>query len=325
MMKTFKIFTDMAMDDAGWKLLRNGAAPHQIVLPEKPAASVLSKSGPDPALMAADIAFGQPDATGVLQAPQLRWLQISSAGYTRYDTTEFRKAAAGRGLSVSNSSTVYAEPCAEHVLAFMLAQSRRLPVALASRSENGSDDWFALRDSCRLLRGQNVLMLGFGAIAKHLIDLLRPFDVEITALRRNRAADDIVSVITVEGLPDALAKADHVVNILPDNADSARFMSAERFGAMKKGAVFYNIGRGATVDRGDLAEALRSGHLAAAWLDVTDPEPLPAEHPLLRAPNCFITPHVGGGHQNEAHTLVRHFLDNLCRFLDGSDLRDRIM
>src|SRR5262245_63449122 len=82
---------------------------------------------------------------------------------------------------------------------------------------------------------------------------------------------------------------------------------------MKPGAVFYNIGRGTTVDQTALAAALRSGHLAAAWLDVTDPEPLPDDHPLRGLENCHITPHVGGGHHAEAHALVRHFLANLDR------------
>jgi phosphoglycerate dehydrogenase-like enzyme len=207
----------------------------------------------------------------------------------------------------------------------MLAQARQLPVVLASRCANGSDEWFVLRDSCSLLQNQNVLLLGFGAIARHLIELLRPFGMQITALRRKPASGESISVITAEQLPAALAKADHVVNILPDNADSARFMSATRFAAMKKGAVFYNIGRGATVDQDALATVLQSGHLAAAWLDVTDPEPLPPGHPLLRTPNCFMTPHIGGGHRDEAQSLVRHFLDNLHRFLDGTELRDRVM
>jgi phosphoglycerate dehydrogenase-like enzyme len=122
-----------------------------------------------------------------------------------------------------------------------------------------------------------------------------------------------------------LAKADHVVDVLPASPSTERFMSAGRFAAMKRGAVFYNLGRGATVDQEALLAALSSGSLAAAWLDVTEPEPLPPGHPLLRAPNCFITPHIAGGHRKESETLVRHFLENFARFLNGGALRDRIM
>jgi phosphoglycerate dehydrogenase-like enzyme len=93
---------------------------------------------------------------------------------------------------------------------------------------------------------------------------------------------------------------------------------------MKPGAVFYNIGRGTTVDQLALAEALEDGRLAAAWLDVTDPEPLPDDHPLWAAPNCHITPHTAGGHTNEGETLVLHFLENFRRFLANEALLDRI-
>jgi phosphoglycerate dehydrogenase-like enzyme len=102
-------------------------------------------------------------------------------------------------------------------------------------------------------------------------------------------------------------------------------MDAERFAQMKPGAVFHNIGRGTTVDQDALLAALRSGHLGAAWLDVTEPEPLSADHPLRGEPGCFITPHIAGGHADESGTLVRHFLANFQRYLAGSPLLDRIM
>jgi phosphoglycerate dehydrogenase-like enzyme len=324
-MKTLTIFSDLAADEATLELLRKGVAPHELVLHAEPAATVLSKSAPAPALETADIAFGQPDADGVLRASRLRWLQISTAGYTRYDTPEFRAAAARRSLVVTNSSAVYAEPCAEHALAFMLGQARQLPWALAAGRAGDFTPWPQLRDRSRLLRHQRVLILGFGSIARHLVQLLRPFEMSIAAFRRQARGDEGVPIIGMEELPQALAKADHVVNVLPASPGTERFMSAERFATMKRGAVFYNLGRGATVDQEALLAALNSGALAAAWLDVTEPEPLPPGHPLLRAPSCFITPHIAGGHWKESETLVRHFLDNFGRFLDGSALRDRVM
>jgi phosphoglycerate dehydrogenase-like enzyme len=324
-MNTFRIFYDCPLSDSALGLLRDGVAPHELILSGAPASSVLAKSSPDPALARADIAFGQPDVAGVLGAPGLRWLHISSAGYTRYDTAEFHAAARSRGLLVSNSSSVYSGPCAEHALAFMLAQSRTLPGALASHSANGSAGWNALRHGCRSLRNQELLLLGFGAIARQLVRLLEPFEMRVSALRRAPDGTERVPVVMLERLPEALARADHVVSLLPESAGTRRFLSRERIAQMKPGAIFYNIGRGATVDQEALADALRSGHLAAAWLDVTDPEPLPAAHPLRGAPNCYITPHIAGGHRNETETLVRHFLDNFQRFLKGAALRDQIL
>lgn len=323
--KKLTIFSDLTADEAALALLKRGVAPHQVVFPAKPAPSVLSKSDPDPALLEADIAFGQPDTAGVLQAERLRWLHLSSAGYTRYDTQEFRRAAANRKLLVTNSSTVYAEPCAEHLLAFMLAQAQRLPEALLAGAAGDTASWLRLRSTSRLLRNQSVVLLGFGSIARHLVDLLRPFGMQIVAFRRHPRGDEGIPMVTAEHLPQALATADHVVNLLPASASTVRFMSAPQFAAMKPDAVFYNVGRGATVDQDALLAALRSGRLAAAWLDVTEPEPLPPGHPLLAAPNCFITPHTAGGHHHESEMLVRHFLENFRQFLAGAPLRDRVM
>lgn len=324
-MDTFKIIFDTQLGDEALQLLQSGVVPHQVIVPDQPAVSVLARSAHHPMYEEADIAFGQPEVDSVLRSQRLRWLQLTSAGYTRFDTPEFRAAAKSRGLVVTNSSMVYAAPCADHVFSFMLAQARGLPAALQSRCASGTDEWNHLRYTCLPLSRQKVVLLGYGAIAVRLVELLQPFKMEITAYRRRARGDEGINIITRDGLPAALAEADHVVDILPDNADSRHFVSTAFLAAMKPGAVFYNIGRGTTVDQAALAEALHGGRLGAAWLDVTEPEPLPADHPLLRAPRCFITPHIAGGHRDERASLVRHFLENFRRFLDGSPLQDRIM
>ncbi len=122
-MSTLNIFSDAQLDDTAVRLLRDGVAPHDLIFPQKPAASVLVKSDPDPAFGLAKIAFGQPDVASIEQSKNLRWVHLTSAGFTRYDTAEFRALAAERGLIVTNSSSVYAEACAEHAFAFMLARS----------------------------------------------------------------------------------------------------------------------------------------------------------------------------------------------------------
>jgi phosphoglycerate dehydrogenase-like enzyme len=324
-MEKLRVFCDAPFPDAAVTMLREGVAPHDLVLPPARGASVLVAAGPDPAIVEAAIAFGQPAVEGVRQAKGLRWLQLTSAGFTRYDTPEFRALAAERGLIVTNSSSVYAEACAEHVFAFMLAQARQLPAALRSRAANGTPEWERLRDDSACLRNQRAVILGYGTIAARLVELLAPFRMEITALRRRPQGTEGVTVVTESELAPVLGRADHVINILPDNAASVGFISAERLAQMKPGAIFYNIGRGTTVDQDALAASLRSGRLGAAWLDVTDPEPLPEDHPLRAAPNCQITPHTAGGHHDEPRTLVRHFLDNLGHFLAGRPLTDRIM
>ena len=319
-----RVYADTRFAADALELLRTGIAPHELVLPAQAESSVLAKSAPDPLLSTVDVAFGQPHIGSVLASERLRWVQVSSAGYTRYDTPDFREAATARGLALTNSSTVYAEACAEHVFAFMLAQARRLPLALSTRTPSGTPEWFGIRYTSPMLLGQKAVILGYGAIAARLLEMLAPFKMDVVAFRRRARGDEPVPVVTREGLPAALAEADHVINILPDNAESVGFVSAELLAALKPGAVFYNIGRGTTVDQDALVAALKSGHLDSAWLDVTEPEPLPEGHPLLSLPNCFITPHTAGGHRQEQHTLVRHFLANFQRHLAGEPLLDRL-
>ncbi len=324
-MTPLTIFCDPLLGEQSTALLCSGTTGHALLTPAKPASSVLAQAEPDPAIRAAEIVFGQPHLEMLRSADELKWIQISSAGFTRYDTPEFRDFVNERGIVVTNSSEVYAQACAEHVFSFMLANSRMVPQALASRASNGSSEWLGLRSGCRSLRGQRVVILGYGVIARHLVKLLGPFAMRITAMRRQPRGDEGLPVVTAADLPAALADADHVIDILPDNAASRGFVNDALFSAMKPGAVFHNIGRGTTVDQDALLRALRSGKLSAAWLDVTEPEPLADDHPLRFEKNCFITPHIAGGHHAEDETLVRHFLENFRRFQAGEPLVDRIM
>jgi phosphoglycerate dehydrogenase-like enzyme len=286
---------------------------------------VLAKADPDPLLATADVAFGQPDPGMIADAPHLKWIHISSSGITRYDNPQFRRLMADRKIQVSNSAAVYCEACAVHVLSFMLAQARRLPAGLKSAAAGGTAEWLELRAGSSTLQGETVLILGYGTIGKRLTQLLQPFGLDVIAYRRHARGDETVPVVTEARLAATLGRADHVVNILPDSSQTRGFFSADRLAQFKLGAVFYNIGRGTTVDQEALVQALRNGPLKAAWLDVTEPEPLPDSHPLRHLPNCFITPHTAGGRADEFAALVGHFLRNLQRFTRGEALADRVM
>jgi len=112
---------------------------------------------------------------------------------------------------------------------------------------------------------------------------------------------------------------------LPENSNSIHFFDKDKFSRCKTRACYYSLGRGSTTDQNALIDALKSGHIRAAYLDVTDPEPLPPDHPLWFAPNCYITPHTSGGHYNEALRLTNHFVANLRRFEKGEPLVDQIV
>lgn len=319
-----RIFVDFGPRDAAFELLMAGTAGHELVFPQRATASVLETGTVDPAFRDIDIAFGQPPVEAVTGEAKLRWIQASTAGITRYDTLSFRRLLRERGVVMTNSSSVYAEPCAAHALAFLLAHERQLVSGLQTITPNGSPAWNGLRAASGTLRGRKVLIVGFGSIARILAAMLEPHGAVVLGYRRQPRGDEGVTMVDDAGLSAALAEADHVVNILPDHPDTAQFFGAARLGLMRPGAAFHNIGRGTTVDQRALAAALNGGRLAAAWLDVTEPEPLPADHPLRLAQHCHITPHTAGGHGAEQVTLVRHFLDNLRRFEAGEPLRDRV-
>ncbi|HEX3694500.1 MAG TPA: D-2-hydroxyacid dehydrogenase [Polyangia bacterium] len=278
-------------------------------------------------LAEADVALGQPNVDGVIASARLRWVQLTSAGYTNYDRDDVRAALKARDAALTKSSLVFDEPCAEHLLAFFYAQARQLPQAL--EEQRGARGWpqKTVRSRSRLLRGQSALIAGLGSIARRLIELIAPLGMELTVMRRQVVGDEPVRAVAWDSAEAvrALGDADHVLNILPAAPATDGFFSAARLQAMKKGAIFYNIGRGTTVDQAALIAALTTGHIGAAYLDVTTPEPLPPEDPLWTAPNCFITPHAAGGHDDESVRLVRHFLDNLARFSSGQPLIDRVV
>ncbi len=324
MTEPLTIWCNPLISEAARQLLITGARPHRLIFP--PITTYNLHAGPpDPALLEADVVFGQPDPATVMTSQTVRWIHLTSAGYARYDRPHFRAALAARGVILTNSSQVYAEPCAEHLLAFMLANARQLP--FTSRVQLTERSWPTepLRVASRLLIGQTVVLLGFGAIARRLVELLQPFAMKIVAIRSRRSGNEGVQIILEDELEGALAEADHVVNTLPEKDETAKFVHAARFQAMKPGAIFYNVGRGSTVDQEALLAALESERLGAAYLDVTAPEPLPPDHPLWTARGCYITPHTAGGHSDEHERFVRHFLDNLRRFVEGERLLDRIM
>jgi phosphoglycerate dehydrogenase-like enzyme len=324
-MNRFRIFTDFAATPEVIGLLQTGTKEHELIFSKTPVSNVFVRTNPESQFAKADIAFGQPDPEAVAEAKRLKWLHISSSGIARYDNPQFRALVAERKIAVSNSASVISEACAFHLLSFMVAQARQLPQALKSHAADGSLDWYQLCGSCGMLRGETVLILGYGAIGKRLAELLRPFDVKLIAYRRKARGDEGVPVITERQLPATLGYVNHIVNVLPDSAETQQFFDEARFEMIRPGAIFYNIGRGTTVVQDALLGALRSGKIGAAWLDVTDPEPLPDEHPLRKDPNCFITPHIAGGHTGEAETLARHFLKNFDRFVRGEPLVDRVM
>jgi phosphoglycerate dehydrogenase-like enzyme len=250
----------------------------------------------------------------VPRAPRLRWIQSISAGVEEFA----RPVLTEHGVVLTSAAGVYDPGLAESVLGFLLALSAR--ILDDARLAPGS--WPA--EGTRLLRGTTALIVGAGSIGTETGRLLRAAGARVRGIARTpRAPDDVFERIAGTGdLHAELAEADHVVDVLPRTPGTERMFDAAAFTAMRPTAFFVNIGRGATVDEPALIDALRSGRIAGAALDVFEVEPLPAESPLWRMPNVLVSPHRAGDHERWAEDVVALFVDNLKRFIAGEPLRN---
>lgn len=325
MAESITIWCNAAFPEEAVEILTRDLQPCELVFSSRMSHSNLVTAGADPLLGSSTIALGQPDPQQVIDSPGVKWVHLTSAGYTRYDTDAFRSAIRARGGSLTNSSTVYSDPCAEHAASMVLALARQLPQSLDN--QRGQHRWPTepLRSASRRLVDQSMLIYGYGAIARRLTELLKPFGLKMTGVRRKPQGNEGIPIVTPDQADGMLAHVDHVMNILPASPSTEKFFSAHRLSALSPDALFYNIGRGSTVDQDALTHVLQNGEIAGAYLDVTTPEPLPADHPLWRLSNCWITPHTAGGHHDEAVRLVRHFRNNLTAYLAGGKLLDRIV
>jgi phosphoglycerate dehydrogenase-like enzyme len=319
------IWSNATFPPAETAILESCIRPHRLIYSHTSDESNSGVAGTDSECQNAEILFGQPHPEDLLHSTRVRWVHLTSAGYTRYDTDAIRSALQSRGAIMTNSSTVFADPCAQHVLAFMMCAARNLPPAIINDVTQHGWPYRELRYSPRLMTSQSATIVGYGAIARRVIELLSPFHMKCTAVRRTVRGDETVPTVNVPQLDQTLADADHVINVLPSAQGTHHLFNRDRFARMKRGAIFYNVGRGDTVDQDALCDALELGQLGGAYLDVTTPEPLPPEHRLWKVPNCYITPHVAGGHRDELRVNVEHFLKNLQRFTSGMPLTDRVV
>jgi phosphoglycerate dehydrogenase-like enzyme len=250
----------------------------------------------------------------------LAWIQAQSAGVDRYVTIPDLRDA--KRVVLTNLRGVHGPAIADHAFAMLLALTRDLPVQLAARAEGR---W--IREGSGVLEpialeGRTLLVVGLGGIGTEIARRGHGFGMRVIATRRSDApapefvercgrADDLLAM---------LPQADVVAIAVPLTAETEHLFDARAFAAMKRGSYLINIARGKVVDTDALLEALRSKKLAGAGLDVTDPEPLPPEHPLWDLPNVVITPHVAASAELTDERAWALFRENLRRFDAGEPL-----
>jgi len=266
----------------------------------------------------ADVLFTQRIAPERLaNAQRLQWLQTFGAGVDWLLTPSLR----GReDLQVTNARGIHAQPIAEHVLGLVLAFSRQLHRAVRQQSARV---WQSaeLQAGVSTLDGATLGIVGLGAIGRRIAPIAGAFGMRVIALKRLPGSAPGVERLFGPGqLSPFLKEAEYIVNTLPLTAQTRGYFGPREFAAMRSDAVFINVGRGATVQTEALLRALESGSIAGAALDVTDPEPLPADHPLWSLDNVILTPHYAGAHPGYVQRASAIFLENLARFVAGNEL-----
>lgn len=266
---------------------------------------------PGEAYRRATIILGNPPPELLGECRSLRLLQTRSAGVDRYD----RPGVLPQGAVLKSASGAYGQSVSEHMFAMLLSLMKRLP---AYRDQQRQGRWADL-GPVKTLDGAVVLCVGAGDLGSCFCRLCKAMGARTTGIRRDlsKPAPGVDELRPMEALDGLLPQADVAALMLPHTPDTFHLMDRRRLELMKPDAILLNGGRGTAVDCAALAQVLEEGRLWGACLDVTDPEPLPPDHPLWRQERAVITPHSAG----DAHLAVTMdrvatiALENLKRFL----------
>jgi phosphoglycerate dehydrogenase-like enzyme len=305
------------------RILVVGAAPEfvQALAARSPDVEFLPATHPGEALAL----VGKADALVGACTPELleagksiRWIQVFTAGVEDCVTIP---AIRERNIIVTNMQRIMGPVIAEHVMAMMLAITRRLDAFIPAQHERA---WRPQAAEGRLtvLEGKTLLVVGLGGIGTHIAQRGHAFGMRIIATRASgRTGPDFVSYV---GLPDELhklaAEADFVVNATPLTPETTDLFDAAFFSKMKPTAYFINVGRGRSVVTQALVDALKSGKIAGAALDVTEPEPLPPDHELWSLRNVLITPHISARSDLGFSAQMEVAKENVARYVAGDRL-----
>ncbi len=285
--------------------------------PEELAATIAGAE----ALLCPDFLYGAQTAETVRRrGKRLRWLQMLTQGF---ENAQAHGVPAG--VTVTNAGDAYSPAVAMHAVALLLAVQRRFP-AMAANQMKG--EWNRSMSSAMTSpAGSTVAICGFGSIGQEIARLLRAFGARVIALTRGAGPHALADEsLPIGRLREALPRVDAIVLALPLDASTRHLIGAGELALLRKTAALVNISRGGIVDTAALAEALQSGAIAGAGLDVTDPEPLPAGHPLWTAPNLLVSPHVAGAVGKVGFDrLADVAAGNVGRFLAGEPLAHIVM
>jgi len=258
-------------------------------------------------------------APTLARRPCLRWIQATSAGVGRLAE---RIGLTSSGVAVTTAGGVHARPLAEFSLLAMLMFGKDV---LRLEREQRAHSWH--RYAGEEIAGKTVCVVGVGKIGREVARLAAALDARVVGVVREVGARPpnelfVERLETTDRLDELLPDTDVLVLTVPHTPLTHRLLDARRLALLKPGAILVNVARGDVVDEAALVEALRSGRLRGAALDVFEQEPLPAESPLWDLPNVFVSPHSASTVGAENGRIVELFRDNLRRYLEGRPLRN---
>jgi phosphoglycerate dehydrogenase-like enzyme len=319
-------------DRPGWapprKVVLMGADPQRAAWMEEAAPGVTIVAAADRAAAVreaagADAVIGECVPEVIAAGPRIRWVQRMYAGVERCVAIP---AFAERGIVLTNMQKVAGPVMAEHVMALMFGLTRGLAAYVPAQAKGEWADEAVPDSRMWEVKGRTMLVAGLGGIGTEVAK--RAHALGMTVIATRNSGTDGPDYVAEVGLADKLlpfaARADVIVSTLPMTPETKGLMNKAFFDAAKRGALFINVGRGGTVVTDDLVAALNDGRLGGAGLDVTDPEPLPPGHPLWRAPNVIITPHVAAaldGNEVPRWIIAR---ENLRRYAAGGKLLSEV-
>jgi phosphoglycerate dehydrogenase-like enzyme len=256
-----------------------------------------------------------PRVREILHAPTttIRWLHVLSAGREGFDAADVPAS-----IIVTGAAGAHSPALAEHLMGFILAWARRTPEIARATARHEWDR--TISGSIVSLERKTLLIVGLGHAGLQLAKRARVFDMRIIAVNRSLKSDPLVDeVYPLTKLHEALAQADFIALTIAQTPETERMIGAAEFAVCKPTAYLTNVARGALIDQAALLEALQTGKIAGAGIDVTEPEPLPSGDPLWTAPNLIISPHCAGGTSPlSLQRLAGRVIENLERFRSGT-------
>ncbi len=245
-------------------------------------------------------------------ATNLKWLNSIYAGVEHFPLEQLKS----QGTILTNGAGLNSAPIAEFAIMLMLSAAKRSDVIFDNQRQH---NWLETAPGTVEIDGSKALIIGYGGIGQQIAKKLSGFDVDVTAVRRTATGDS--HVIGLDDWRDRLGEFDWVFVSAPATSDTRHMFGADEFAAMKSSAWLVNVARGSLVDQDALVKALNDKAIGGAALDVADPEPLPADHPLWDAPNCLISMHLSGVAQTRMfQRAAARFVENLKRYRGGEEM-----